>query len=39
MAGGEMNMLLKEPGITKVLLRNQVLIETSTDDAVFTLKK
>ena len=30
---------VKEPGIIKVVLRNQVLIETTTDQAVFTLKK
>lgn len=30
---------VKEPGITKVVLRGRVLIETSNDQATFTLKK
>jgi hypothetical protein len=31
--------LVKDAGITKVVLRSQVLIETSNDQAMFTLKK
>jgi hypothetical protein len=30
---------VREPGIVKIVLRNQVLIETTTDQAFFTLKK
>ena len=30
---------IKDPGITKVTLRNQVLIQTTNDDAIFTLLK
>ncbi|HEV8271749.1 MAG TPA: hypothetical protein VGQ04_10630 [Chitinophagaceae bacterium] len=30
---------VKEPGIIKVVLRNQVLIETTYDIAIFTLKE
>jgi hypothetical protein len=30
---------VKEPGITKVVLRNQVLLETTEDDGIFTLRK
>lgn len=30
---------IKDPGITRVVLRNQVLVETTNDDAVFALRK
>jgi hypothetical protein len=30
---------VKEPGIIKVILRGQVLVETTEDDAIFTLRK
>jgi len=30
---------VKDPGITKVTLRNQVLVQTTNDDAIFTLLK
>ena len=36
---GEECPTVKDPGITKVTLRNQVLVQTTNDDAMFTLLK